>query len=88
MKTMQPPTDIPTLLTSRETAAYLRLSLDCLRRMRNDGRIKFIRLGRAVRYRPADVHRLLEEGEAEAELILPSTHRGTSPADEHPCGVQ
>jgi excisionase family DNA binding protein len=45
-----------TLLTSREAAEFLRCSLRTLDRERADGRgCPFVRIGRRIRYRRADV---------------------------------
>lgn len=50
------------LLTTRETADYLRLAINTLEHWRLEGRgPAFTRFGRQVRYRRADVDRWLAE---------------------------
>jgi excisionase family DNA binding protein len=44
------------LLTEKEVSAVLNVKLSCLRRWRFENReLPFVRVGRLVRYRPADV---------------------------------
>lgn len=46
------------LWTTAEAAEFLHLSERSLRRLVTDGHLRPVRLGRAVRFRPADVHDL------------------------------
>lgn len=48
------------LLTSRETAGYLRISTRTLYTLTASGQLPAIRIGRAVRYRPADLAAYIE----------------------------
>lgn len=54
---------LPELLTPREAAALLRTTTDTLAVWRSTGRhaIPFLKIGRSVRYRRADLLRWLEE---------------------------
>jgi excisionase family DNA binding protein len=52
---------IEPLLTRREVAEALRLSLESVRRLTRSGALGSVRIGsRGVRYRPGDVARLIE----------------------------
>ncbi|OFC38308.1 helix-turn-helix domain-containing protein [Acidithiobacillus caldus] len=52
------------LLTTREAAAYLRLSVSWLNHDRVcQGRIPFIRIGRLIRYRKADLDEFIRSSQ-------------------------
>lgn len=61
-----PPTtqkEVPRLLTTREAARALRVSPSTLRDWRVRGRgcgLRFVKVGRGVRYTPADIREFLE----------------------------
>lgn len=57
--------DCGDLLTEEEAARVLRISRMTLYRMRRDGRIKSVRIGRRVLYRKADLLRLLAGDESD-----------------------
>ena len=48
-----------TLMTEKETAAYLRIKLRQLYNWRTDGLIPYIRIGRALRYRKSSIDHAL-----------------------------
>lgn len=50
----------PILLTETEAAAALRLSTRTLRKARADGQLRYILIGRAVRYTMADLESFVE----------------------------
>lgn len=50
------------LLTTEEVAEALNLSVYTLREWVQYRRIPFIRLGRCIRFRPADIERIQKEG--------------------------
>lgn len=52
---------LPELLTLKQVAALLGLSLRTLMTMRAAGRLRVLRFGRAVRVEPAEVERLIRE---------------------------
>ena len=57
--------DIAIILTKREAADFLRVSLKTLERWEHDGKLVPIRLSPgAVRYRRSDIERLIEESAA------------------------
>jgi excisionase family DNA binding protein len=51
---------LPAVLTRQEVAKHCRISTRTVLRMCQDGRLKGVRFGRAVRYRAADVAKLLQ----------------------------
>ena len=53
---------VPTILNSKNVAEYLGLSVDWLERDRasRDPKIPYIKIGRSVRYRTADVIKALD----------------------------
>lgn len=59
------PTPIPTVpkevLTTREAAAYLSISLPTLFRLTRAGELPHLRIGRVLRYRKEDLDAFLEE---------------------------
>ena len=55
------------LMTLRDAAATLSVSPDFLKRLHRAGRIRVVRLGRAVRVPEAEVERLVREGVTRAE---------------------
>jgi len=57
--------DCGDLLTEDETARVLRISRMTLYRMRRDGRMESVRIGRRVLYRKADLLRLLSGDESD-----------------------
>ncbi|WP_431307155.1 helix-turn-helix domain-containing protein [Acidithiobacillus acidisediminis] len=66
---------ISNLLTTRDAAAYLRLSESWLNKDRVlTGRIPFVRIGRAVRYRQHD----LEQFIAQCQHLSTSDRRGVT----------
>jgi excisionase family DNA binding protein len=60
MNTIDPAKNLRLLWTSRETAAALSISERTLWKLTNAGDIPCVRIGRAVRYDPADVSRWIE----------------------------
>ena len=50
----------PMLLTAREAADTLRISAKTLWTLDRDGRLRAVRIGRAVRYDPADLRAFIE----------------------------
>ena len=57
--------DCGDLLTEEETARVLRISRMTVYRMRRDGRLACVRIGRRVLYRKADLLRLLAGDESD-----------------------
>jgi excisionase family DNA binding protein len=55
-----PPTRLGRLLTAKEAATHLSLSLRSIRRMIADGRLPIVRIGRSVRIRPEMLAALIE----------------------------
>lgn len=55
-------TDRATLLTEREVIERLRIGRTTLWRLRRDGKLPSVNIGRAVRYRLTDVIELAENG--------------------------
>jgi len=51
----------PTLLTRREVAEILRLKEATIKAKTARGEIPSVKMGRAVRYRPQDIHRYIVE---------------------------
>jgi excisionase family DNA binding protein len=49
----------PAVFTPRQASTYIQVSLSKLRKLEKDGVLLPIRIGRAVRYRRADVDRYL-----------------------------
>jgi excisionase family DNA binding protein len=56
--------DFGDLLTEEETSQVLRVSRMTLYRMRRDGRIRAVKIRGAIRYRKADLLRLLSGDES------------------------
>jgi len=52
----------PTLLTVPEAAEYLTVSPRFIRRLRYEGRIPGIKLGKHLRFEKADLDRFIEDG--------------------------
>jgi excisionase family DNA binding protein len=50
------------LLTATEVAKLLRLGDRTLREKATSGEIPCVRLGRQIRFRPADIRKIIEEG--------------------------
>jgi excisionase family DNA binding protein len=61
------------LLTRRETAAILRLHKDMVWKLCRDGKLPCIRIGRALKFHPADIVRFLEQRTIPASKS-PSAH--------------
>jgi excisionase family DNA binding protein len=60
--------DVPETLTPTQASAYLQIPVETLRRWRGLGTgPKFAKVGRHVRYRPAELDRWLQQREREAE---------------------
>jgi excisionase family DNA binding protein len=60
------PPDLPyEMLTIEEAAARLKMSVRYVRRLVTERRIAFHRLGRAVRFDPADLAAFVQEGRVE-----------------------
>jgi excisionase family DNA binding protein len=53
------------LLTERDVIERLRIGRTTLWRLRRDGKLPSINIGRAVRYRAEDVRRLAQNGDKE-----------------------
>lgn len=49
------------LLTEKEMAAYLKITLQSVMRWRKEGVLPFFRISRSIRYRKSDVDRVLAE---------------------------
>lgn len=62
-----PPTLSASLFTERDAADYLKISESWLQKRRSSGTPgpRFVRVGRAVRYRRSDLDRYLEESAVE-----------------------
>ena len=56
--------DFGEVLTEAEAAAVLRVSRMTMFRMRRDGRIDAVKIGRALRYRKSDIRRLIAGDES------------------------
>jgi excisionase family DNA binding protein len=54
------------LLTEDEVAQWLRVTPRMVRRLRAERRLKYLKVGRYVRFRPADVEEYLQFNEREA----------------------
>jgi len=54
------------LLTEREAAEYLRVSPRTVFSLRNTGKLACAKIGRSVRYRPAELERFVLKSEATA----------------------
>lgn len=50
------------LLSVKEAAAYLGLSKQTVYNWRSQGRVAYVKLGRRVLFRPADLDKLIEGG--------------------------
>lgn len=57
--------DYGDLLTEAEAGAVLRVSRQTLYRMRRDGRLSAVKVGGSIRYRKADLLRLLSGDESD-----------------------
>ena len=55
-----PGKELPPLLTIRQVAAYLSISQRTVRRLVARGRLRCVRLGRMLRFQPADLFRFVE----------------------------
>jgi len=56
------------LWDERETAERLNVARSTLWRLRRDGRLPYVTVGRAIRYRVADVHDFIERNTREGEI--------------------
>ena len=56
----------PLLLTAREAADTLRISAKTLWALDRDGRLRAVRIGRSVRYDPADLRAFIVESKGGA----------------------
>lgn len=75
----EPTHDLDAPLTVAEAANYLNVSERYVRRLVAERRVAYHKLGRLLRFRPADLDRLLDAG----RIDLPPTHpllarRGTT----------
>jgi excisionase family DNA binding protein len=52
--------EIPVLLSTSEVAGVFQVSCATIRRWRAEGKLRAVRVGRALRFPPADVQRLAE----------------------------
>jgi excisionase family DNA binding protein len=59
--------DVKLLWTSREAAAALSISERTLWKLTNEGNIRCIRIGRSVRYDPADISKWIEAQKCKAQ---------------------
>ncbi len=69
------------LLTAREVAERLALSSETVLRWARDGRLPSLRLGRAIRFREAELERWLEERATPRRGVQPPRR---TPPGEHP----
>src|SRR5215468_4212107 len=67
----------PALLDAREAAAYLVVNIETLYRMVRSGELPHTRVGRALRFRHADLERYL------AEQTATYWHRGEGRKEDH-----
>ena len=51
----------PAVLDIRQTARYLAVSMDTLYKLVRSGEMPHVRIGKSIRFRPADVDRFLDE---------------------------
>jgi len=78
----RPGADSETLLTAATAATILAVSVRSVRRYAEEGRLAPVRIGRAVRYRLADVERLRTAAPARSGQDTGHTgHSGQRPAD-------
>jgi excisionase family DNA binding protein len=86
---MPEPIRLPRLLTEREAAAALGVSIDTLRRERGDGRVRHTRIRGRVRYTEAHLAEYIEAGERAACAKGPTASAATSSpaAQTAPCGA-
>ena len=67
-------------LTIKEVAELARLGESAIRKAVKDGRLRSVKLGRALRFRAADVRKWLEEGDVcLPKSAAPARVRGTKP---------
>lgn len=80
----------PILLTEAEAAAALRLSARTLRKARADGQLRYVLIGRAVRYTMADLESFVEnlrQVQPPCPTPAPRTIGTASPARRAPGAV-
>ena len=65
----------PALLTEAEAAEALRLCPRTLRKARQDGRLTYVLIGRAVRYTMSDLDRFIEASRQDATPCRPRQPR-------------
>jgi excisionase family DNA binding protein len=58
-----------TLLTGREVATRLSVSIEAVRSWTRSGRLRVVKLGKAARFDPRDIERVITDGS------LPPPHR-------------
>ncbi len=64
-----------TLLTPKETADVLRVSLPTIRRMIHDGRLKAIKIGNLFRIKESEINRFLGEPTRNQQRIADQVER-------------
>jgi excisionase family DNA binding protein len=64
-----------TLLTGREVAARLSVSIEAVRSWTRSGRLRVVKLGKAARFDPRDIEQIIERGSLDAP---PHRPRGAS----------
>lgn len=69
----------PILLTEAEAAEALRLCRRTLRKARADGQLRYILVGRAVRYTPDDLQSWIDSLRQAAQQCLQPSPRSTTP---------
>jgi len=62
----KPPLSAPVLLDVESAALYLSVTVPFMRRLVNERRIAFHKVGRYVRFKPEDLNAFVESGRVEA----------------------
>ena len=73
---------MPEILTSQEVAEYLRTSPDTVKRLARAGRLPGIKLGRAWRFRKADLDDLFAEPMVDRALADEAAKRLANSSDD------
>jgi excisionase family DNA binding protein len=60
-----------TLLTGREVAARLAVSIEAVRSWTRSGRLRVVKLGKAARFDPRDIERIIERGSLDVPAQRP-----------------
>lgn len=65
----------PALLTEAEAAEALRVCTRTLRKARNEGKLSYVLIGRAVRYTMSDLESFIEASRQDRQCQREPTHR-------------